>query len=426
MNIAKKNLTDSKLELTISLNQDEIKHAHQHELQLQAKKVKVAGFRAGKAPLAIVEKNIDQQQLQASVINHAINDFYGQALDQEQLRPLGQPEVSVTKFVPYSELEFTATVETLPPVELADYTKFKKQVPKVSVSAKEVDEVLNNLLQRSATKKEADRAAKNGDEVVIDFEGTDAKGKAVAGASGTDYPLVLGSNSFIPGFEEGLVGVKTGDENDLQLAFPKDYHAKHLAGTKITFKTTVKKVQEVVLPKADDAFAKSVGPFKSIDELKADIKKQLTAQKEREALSKVKDEIVEELVKKSTFTLPETLVSDQTELLKQDFIQNLVYRGITLNEYLEQEKFKDEATWLEKEIKPQAERRVGVGIVLSQVADKERIQVTQEELEGTLSQYRQQYQQQSGQFDTAELQREVSSRILTEKTVDRLVEIATK
>jgi trigger factor len=323
-------------------------------------------------------------------------------------------------------LVFTATLEILPPVKLADYSKVKKQVPKIAVSQKEIDEVLGNLLQRSAVKNEVKREAKEGDEVVVDFDGTDNEGKAVAGASGNDYPLVLGSKTFIPGFEEALVGLKQGDKKDLNLSFPKDYHAKHLAGTKITFKVQVKKVNEVKEPEADASFAKSVGPFKSIDELKNDIKKQLQAQKERESLNRIKDELVEEIVKKSTFTLPESLVADQVELLKQDFIQNLVYRGITLNEYLKQEKYKDEKAWIEKEIKPQAERRVGVGIVLSQVADKEKIQVTQEELDATLQQYRQQYQQQAAQFDAAELQREVSSRILTEKTVDKLVEISTK
>lgn len=425
MQVTRKDLSETKVILTIELGVEELVHAKQHELQEQAKKIKVAGFRQGKAPLTVVEKQLSQNQLQADVINHAINDFYGKAVDEEQLRTLDQPKIEVTAFVAYTQLVFTAEVEIMPTIKLGDYKKIKKTAPKATVTASEVSEVVDNLRKQSATKSESDKAAKNGDDVVIDFKGKDSSDKPVAGASGEDYTLNLGSNTFIPGFEDGLIGLKTGATKTLNLLFPKDYHAKNLAGSKIQFEVTVKKVMSVVLPKADDSFAAKLGPFKSFDELKKDIKSQLLEQKTTEATNKLKDEIVEELVKKSKLTLPAVLVNDQVTMFEQDFSQNLLYRGITKSEYFEQEKFKDEEEWKSKELVPQAERRVSVGMVLAEVADKEKIEVTPEELDARIAAYKQQYQKEATHFDTPEMRREVVSRLLTEKTVERLFALAT-
>lgn len=425
MQVQRKDISETKVKLTIQLGLEELVHAKQHELEEQAKTMKVAGFRKGKAPLTVIEKQLDENQLQVSVINHGINDFYGKAVEKEGLRTLEQPNVTIGKFVPYAELEFVAEVSIMPKIKLGDYKKIKKTAPKVSVSAKDVADILDNLGKHSAKKEETTKPAKKGDEVVIDFEGKDKKGELVAGASGTDYSLTLGSNTFIPGFEDGLIGLKAGDKKDLKLTFPKEYHAENLAGTDIVFAVTVKKVQTVTPPTFDDAFAATVGPFKTLDELKKDIKTQLTAQKAQEAQNEVKDEIIEELVKKSTLTLPEVLVNDQIAMLEQDFTQNLTYRGITKAEYLKQQGFKDEAEWQKKELQPQAERRVSVGMVLAEVAEAEGVQVSREELQAQIAQYKQQYQQSADQFDQPEMQREVTSRLLTEKTVTLLYELAT-
>lgn len=426
MQVARKDISDTKVELTVVLGLEELTHAKQHELQEQAKKMKVAGFRQGKAPLSVVEKQLDENQLQASVINHAINDFYSRAIEEQKLRTLEQPKVEVSAFVPYTDLTFKAEVEVMPKIKLGDYKKIKKTPAKVSVTAKEVNDVIDNLASRSAVKEDSNKPAKLGDEVTIDFEGKDEDSKPVAGASGKDYALVLGSNSFIPGFEDGLIGVKKDESRTLRLAFPKDYHAKNLAGTKINFDVTVKNIQSSKAPVIDDKFAGSVGPFSKLDDLKKDIKAQLLEQKEVEATNKVKDEIVEELVRGSTLKLPEVLVNDQISMLEHDFNQNLTYRGITKAEYLKQEGYKDEAAWKGKELKAQAERRVSVGMVLSEVAEKEDIRVSNEEVDQRIVAYKQQYQQSAAQFDTAEMRQEVASRLVTEKTVERLYKIATK
>ncbi|MCA9312791.1 trigger factor, partial [Candidatus Saccharibacteria bacterium] len=407
MQVTRKDISETKVKLTIELGLEELTHSKQHELQEKAKVAKITGFRKGKAPLNLIEKQLDQNQLQADVINHAINDYYGQALTAEKLRALDQPNVTIGKFVPYTELQFTAEVEIMPRIKLGDYKKIKKSPKIAKVEADEVKKVLANLSERMAAKKDSSKPAKLGDDVVIDFDGKDKKGQPVAGASGKDYSLNLGSNSFIPGFEDGLVGSKSGDKKELKLKFPKDYHAENLAGTDIVFEVQVKKVQSVELPKLDDEFAKKVGPFDSFKSLQADIKTQLEDQKKQEAENALKDEIVEELVKKSTLVLPDILINDQISMLEHDFNQNLIYRGITKEEYIKSNGLKNEEEWRNKELRPQAERRVSVGMILAEVADVEGIKIDEQELADRIELMKIQYKQNAEQFDTPEMQREV-------------------
>jgi trigger factor len=426
MNVKNTKISETELTLTVTVDQKELEIVKADAVKKLGKAMKVAGFRPGKAPAKVIEKQIEANQLQVEVLQEAIEKHYRAAATKEDIKPLASPEIDVKKFVPFTELEFDAKVEIMPAVKLGDYSKIKKAAAKVTVTAKDINEVVDNLRSRVSEKQSVDRAAKNGDEVTVDFEGVDAKDKPVSGASGKDYALELGSNTFIPGFEEGLVGLKKGDKKDLKLSFPKDYHAEQLAGTKITFKNTIKEVKEVVLPKADDEFAGKVGPFKSLVDLKKDIEKQLLDQKTQEAEAKVKDEIVEELVKKSKMVLPKLLISDQIQSLQQDMSQNLTYRGITLPEYIKQEGFKDEDDWKEKALKPQAERRVSVGVVLAEVAEKEKLTISEAELKERTALYQAQYQQQGTDFSSPEMQREVLSRMLTEKTVNFLYEQAIK
>jgi trigger factor len=265
MQITTDQLAPTKLKLTITADQAELDTIKQHVLKNLAKNVKVQGFRAGKAPAHLVEKNTDPAVLQSEFLDHAINDLYVGLVEQQNLRPVAQPQINVTKFVPFTTLEFSAEVEVVGKIVLADYKKIKLTKAAVSVAAKDIDEVLANLQTRAAVKEPVKRAAKNGDEVVIDFTGTDAKTKEpIDGADGSDYPLLLGSNSFIPGFEEELIGLKADAKKSFDITFPKDYGAAELQNRKVTFAVTVKQVQELVKAKLDDAFAATVGPFKTV------------------------------------------------------------------------------------------------------------------------------------------------------------------
>ena len=423
-----KNLSDTKVSLTISVTPEELKNAELVSLDKLGKTVKVPGFRKGKVPASVVAKHIDPQTLQAELLNNAISKAVSEAFTSENIQAIDRPEVEVKKYVPGSELEFTAEVEIIPAVKLGDYKKLtaKKKIEKVT--EKDVTEIIDRMRQSLAEKKEVTRAAKNEDETLIDFIGK-KDDVAFDGGTGTDYTLVLGSGQFIPGFEEGIVGHKAGETFDLELTFPEDYHAKELAGEKVVFTTTLKAVKEVVPAELNDEFAAKCGPFTSVDELKEDIKRELTAQKEREAIEKLKDELVSELLDVSDVPVPEVLVKDQERSIEQDFTQNLAYRGISLDSYLEAEKFATKEVWLDKEVRPAAEKRVKAGLALAELSKVLKIEATADELADHINQYREQYANNKDalkQFEQPEVQRDIANRLLTEKTVNKLVELNTK
>ena len=420
-----KNQSDTKVLVTVTLSASELTDIKQKTLARLAGKVKVAGFRPGKVPLSVVEKQLDPHVLNGELLEDAVNMSAVEAFDAARLTPLDRPKVDVQKYVPGQLLEYTAEVEVIPAIKLGDYKKLKAKKEVAKVTDKDVLEVLGRLQKSSATKKDVTRAAKIGDEILMDFAGTDKDGTAVPGATGTDYTLELGSNTFIPGFEDGLVGKKAGDTFDLPLTFPKDYHHKPLAGAKVTFAVTVKAVKESATPELNDAFAAKVGPFKKIDELKADIIRELTEQKEREAVDKLKDSLVEQLVKGSHVPAPEVLVQDQLQSIERDFTQNLMYRGMTLDQYLEQQgTTKDD--WRNKDLREQAIRRVQVGLALAELSKVEGIEVNKDELDARLAEMLSRYgntPEVTKQLDTPEARRDIANRVLTEKTVNHLVAI---
>jgi len=428
MNTTIKHLSDTKVELTITLGTPELTAASQVALSKLAKGLKVAGFRKGKVPLAVASKHIDPNALNEQTLDDAISKAVAEAFLKEKIQVLDRPSVEVKKYVPGETLEITAEVEILPIVTLGDYKKLKVTQEKVTVTAGDVNEIIDRMRQGVAEKKEVTRAAKDGDETVIDFIGK--KGDvAFDGGTGTDYALTLGSNSFIPGFEEGIIGHLVGETFDLKLKFPDDYHAADLKGADVTFTTTLKSVKESVLPVVDDVFAAKSGPFTSADEMKADIKAKLTEQKKGEAREKLKDELVKQLIAVSKVPAPEILITDQAKSIEQDFERNLTYQGLSLDQYLVAQNFKDKADWQTKEVQPTALKRVQAGLALAELSKREKIDATSEELTAHINQYKLQYAKNAEalkQFDDPEVQRDIANRLLTEKTVDRLVELNNK
>lgn len=425
MKYIRKNASETQATFTVTLDADDLSKIKKSTVTRLSKKVKVAGFRAGKVPTSVAEKHLDQNALGMEVAEDAVNSFMVDVLESEKLQPLDRPKVDLTKYVPNESLEFTANVEILPAVTLSDYKNLKAEKDVAAVEEKDVDEVMERMRQGMAQKREVERPAKDGDEVIIDFKGTDADGKEVAGATGKEYPLTLGSGSFIPGFEEGLVGKKVGEHIELPLTFPKDYHHKPLAGAKVNFAVDVQKVSDVAPPELNDEFAAQAGPFKTVEELKADIRRELHDQREREALDKLRDELIEQLVSGSDIPAPDVLINDQMASIERDFVQNLLYRGMTLPQYLEQQG-KTEEEWRASELRDQAIRRVKVGLALAELSKIEKIDVSREELEDRLRDMLSRYggdKQVREQLGTAEARRDLANRLITEKTVDRLVEL---
>lgn len=412
--------------LLITGSSEELAKIKQHVLSHFTRQVKVPGFRAGKAPLHLVEKHIDASRLNDEFIEHSLNELFQRAVGKEKLRPVGQPKITLKKFVPYSTFEFEATFDVIGNVKLANYKSIKMTKPKVEVNAKDVNDVIENLRKQAAERKDVDRAAKDGDEVWIDFRGTDDKGEAVAGAEGKDYPIILGSKTFIPGFEENLINVKSNDEKQFSVTFPKDYGVTALASKKVTFQVRVNKVQEIILPKVDDEFAKKAGPFESLASLKTDIKKQVKIEKQNQADRNYENELIKKLTDKSDVEIPDSLIDNQLARMEEEEKQNLTYRGLTWNEHLNQEGITEEQHRVRH--RPDAESRVKAGLVLSEIADLEGIDVMPEELEIRMQLLKGQYKdpQMLAQLERPEARKDIAARMLTEKTILKVVDYASK
>lgn len=418
-------ISKTKVKMTIQLGETELADAKQVALTKLAKEVKVAGFRKGKVPVNVVEKNVEKQALEQQILEDALSKAVAEAFTKEDVQALNRPEVDVKKYVPGKELEFTAETDILPEVTLGDYKKLSAKKEAVAVDDSEIEEFVEKMRANFAEKQETDKPAKDGDETVIDFVGK-KDGVAFEGGTGKDYTLTLGSNQFIPGFEEGIVGKKAGETFDLELTFPADYHAKELAGEKVVFETTLKAVKEVVKPEVNEEFAAKCGPFTSVDELKSDIRRELESQKDREAGEKLKDALVAEVVEASEVPVPEVLIKDQEKSIEQDFTQNLMYQGLSLDMYLENKGFQTKEEWLDKEVGPAAKKRVESGLVLAQLSKDLKVNATSEELAEHINTYKQQYgnnEEALKQFDNPEVQRDIANRLLTEKTVEKLVEL---
>lgn len=423
-----KKLSDTKVCLTITLGADELNAAEQVALTKMARDLKVPGFRKGKVPVSVAAKHVNPMALQEQVLDNALSKAVTEAFMNEKLQALERPSVEVKKFVPNQEVEFTAEATVVPPVKLGDYKKLKAKLHTVKVEAKDVDEIIERMQQNFVDKTEVKRAAREGDEVIIDFVGK-KDGVAFDGGSAKDFALKLGGGQFIPGFEEGVVGHKAGEAFDLDLEFPKDYHAENLAGAKVVFSVTLHKVNELKLPELNDEFAAKCGPFTNVKELKADIKREITAQKEREAKEKLKDELVAELADSSKVALPELLIDDQMRSIEQDLMQNLSYRGLTMDSYLKTQGFKDKADWQKKEAHPAAEKRVKAGLVLAELSKELGVEVSREELDAQISTFKQQYGKDAklaARFDDPNIHRDIANRMITEKTIDKLVELNSK
>ena len=417
-----KNISDVKVELTISLGTEELKAAEQVALTKLAKEVKIEGFRKGKAPLELVAAQVDQTILGQETLENALSKAVAEAFLKEDIKAIDQPEVDVKKFIPGTELEFTATTEIMPKVELGDYKNLKVKKDTVEVSKEEVSETIDQILKNFAEKKKVDRESKNGDEVIIDFLGK-KDGVAFDGGKAEKFPLELGSKSFIPGFEEGLIGKKAGDEISLDLEFPKDYHAKDLAGAKVVFEVKIHEVRENALPEINEEFLSKLGEFKTKEEFEKQIKEDLKTQKQSESDEKLKDKLVKKLAEVSKVPVPEILLEDQKQSIELDMQQNLMYSGLSLEDYLER-MGKTREEWLEKDVKEAAEMRVKSGLALAELSKVEKVKSDTKELDARITQLKEQYgnsKEVQKQLSSDDVRRNLANQILTEKTIDLLV-----
>ncbi|HET9721751.1 MAG TPA: trigger factor [Candidatus Saccharimonadales bacterium] len=424
MRVSRTQDSPTKVTLTVTADTADLSPIHRHVLGHFRRNVKVPGFRTGKAPVELVEKNVNQQALLDEFMEHALNELYRQAISAEKLRPTATPDVQLKKFVPYTELQFEIKLDVIGPIKLPNYKAIRQPKPKVSITAKDIDEVIKSLQNRLAERVETKRAAKLGDELIIDFAGKDSDGKAINGTDGKDYPLLLGGNSFIPGFEDNLIGISSGGSKEFEVAFPKDYGVAAMRQRKVIFNVQVKKVNELKMPKVDDELAKKAGPFNTLAELKADIKKELSAERQRQADIDHQNELIRRITEESHVDLPQNLLDDELTRLEDEEKRNLAYRGQTWQEHLKEEGVSEQEH--RGRYKPEAQERVKAGLVLSEISELEGLQVTPQELEIRMQLLKNQYQdpQMRAELDKPDAARDIQARLLTEKTIDKLVEYA--
>lgn len=421
-----KKLSDSRVELTVTLDANDLKPAKKQALNKLAKELRVEGFRKGKVPVEVAKKFIPENDLNAETIDIAVRTTVVPAFQEVEKSPLVMPNVSVTKYVPDETAEYTATADIIPDIKLGDYKNLGVKKPEAKVTKKEVDEILNNLATSFAEKKAIKRAAKLADEVIIDFAGK-KDGEPFKGGSAKDYALILGSNSFIPGFEDGIVGHEPGDKFDLKLTFPEDYGVSDLAGAKTVFEVLLKQVNEIKKPKIDDEMAKKCGPFKSLDELKKDIEKNIKIQNEHKLEEKYKDELIQALVKKSNIPTPEILIEDQIRTIQDDMTRNAASQGMSFEDFL---KANNETldNW-KKEARKIAETRVKASLALQTLAVEQKITVSDDLVAAKIAELKDVYKKSPDalkQLKDPNVKMDIKNRMVIEETINYLMKANSK
>jgi trigger factor len=421
MKISNKEISSTQAIYAVEASSDELLSYKLKTLNANRTNVKVPGFRPGKAPVDMIEKHLDPAKLQNDFLNQIINDLYLRSIDELVLRVVNEPKIDIIKFVPYSSLEFKVEVEVITKIKLPDYKSFNIKQIKLPVTKEQLDNTLQELKLRGAKYTPVDRAAKLGDQVEMDFEGSDAKTKEIlAQASGMDYRLILGSKNFIPGFEEQLVGVKVGATKSFDITFPKDYQDQSFKSRKVTFNVTIKEVSEVEQPKLDDKFAASLGPFKTFKEFESELKRQIEVENNTESLKRYEEDILNKLAESTVVDIPKGLLESEIIKLESDAKQSALYRGQSWSEFLSSIG-KDEADY-HKDLEKLATIRIQGGLAIGEIAKEENIVVTQIELDEKLAQLKQQYTdpQMLEELDNPNNKREIMMRLLSEKVLDRI------
>ena len=378
MSLTKKELTDKNLyELEISVDHETFEAAVNRVYKKQAGKFTVPGFRKGKAPRSIIEKMYGKGFFYEDAINDILPDAYESAIKEAELNVVGRPEFDI-KSIDENGAVLTVKVYVKPEVEIKDYKGIKATRKVEPVTDEELDAEIATVQNRNSREIEVtDRAAQNGDVATIDFDGY-VDGVAFEGGKGENYDLKLGSGSFIPGFEDQVVGKNVGDSFDVNVTFPEDYHAKELAGKPAVFKVTIHKLSAVELPALDDDFAKDVSEFDTFDEYKADLKAKIEKRHETSADSDVDEQLSVALMEKLEADIPECMFETETENFVRDYDNRLRQSGLDLKTYFQYTGLTLET--LREQMRPQAEKQVKARLALEAVAAAEAIEVTEEEL----------------------------------------------
>lgn len=389
MSLQVEKLENNTAKLTIEVAAEEFDKAIQTAYQKSKNKFNVPGFRKGKVPYAMVEKMYGAGVFYEDAANDLIPGAYADAASESELEIVARPEISVKQIEKGKPFIFEAEVTLKPEIKLGKYKGVKVDAMDITVTDEEVDAELDKVKEQNARLVAADnKAVEDGDQTTIDFEGF-VDGVPFEGGKGEDYPLTIGSHSFIDNFEEQLIGKKVGEEVEVNVTFPENYQAEELAGKPAMFKVTVKEIKVKEYPEVDDDFAQDVSEFDTLEEYKADIKKNLEEKKVKDAEADKESKVIEAIVKDSEMDIPEKMIEAQCQQMVEEFAQNISMQGISFEQYMQFTGATVEQ--LTEQVKPQAQARVESSLVLEAIVKAENIEATEEEFEEELKNMAERY-----------------------------------
>lgn len=390
MSLQVEKLEHNMAKLTVEVAAEDVEKALQAAYLKQRKQINIPGFRKGKVPRQMIEKMYGPEVFYDEAANNMIPDAYAKAYDESELDIVSQPKIEVVQMEKGKPFIFTAEVATKPEVTLGDYKGLKVDKVSTRVTQKEVDEEIEKERERNArTIEVTDRAVQDKDEVTLDFEGF-VDGVAFEGGKGEDYPLTIGSGSFIPGFEEQLIGAEIDKEVEVNVTFPKEYHSEELAGKDATFKCTVHTNKAKELPELDDEFASEVSECETMDAYRAEVKKNIKERKERTGKEKKENQAVDQAIENAQMDIPEAMIEFQVRQMADDFARRIQQQGLTVEQYFQFTGMTAEK--MMEEMRPQAEKSIKTRLVLEAIVKAENIEVSDERVEEELTKMAEAYQ----------------------------------
>lgn len=396
MSVQVENLEKNMAKLTIEVAAEELEKALNAAYQKQKKNISIPGFRKGKVPRAMVEKMYGPAVFYEDAVNSLVPREYSKAAEESGLDIVSQPEINVEQIEKGKPFIFTAEVAVKPEVTLGQYKGLEVPKTDVEVTDEEIEAELKKEQEKNArTIHVEDRPAQDGDKVTIDFEGF-VDGVAFEGGSGKDYPLTLGSHTFIPGFEEQLAGVALEQPVDVKVSFPEDYQAEDLKGKEAVFKCVIHKIETKELPELDDDFAKDVSEFDTLEEYKKEIKDNIAKRKEDAAKTEKENAVVDKAIENATMDIPEAMVKTQINQMIDDFARRIQSQGLTMEQYMQFTGSTLET--MQEQMRPQAMKRIQSRLVLEKVAEVENIQISDERLEEELTKLAEMYHMELDKF----------------------------
>ena len=379
MEVVKKDLEDNKVELKVEIEPERVNDALEQAYKKVVKDVEIPGFRKGKVPRKILEAQYGKEILHKDALDILIPEGYRDAVEEADIEPIDQPEIDDYYIAEDEPATFSATVEVKPKVVLGEYTGLGVEKEEIEVTDEDIEERIEHTRDQHSQLQSVDRdTVEDGDFAIIDFEGK-IDGEPFEGGSGEEYSLEIGSNTFIPGFEEKLIGAKVGEKTDVEVTFPEDYNAEDLAGEDAIFTVEVKEIKEKQKPELDDDFAKEASDFETMEEWRESIREEIKEQKEQQTEQEYENELLDKISENCETNIPDKMVDDELDKMFQNLSQSISGQGLEVDEYLNYMGM-DEESWREDN-RETAAKRVKNNLILEAIAEEEEIEVKDEKVD---------------------------------------------